>query len=192
MPRPRRTNPIVGEIPITPTMPTATHSPLKLPDVVSVELPDFQDFAESAVGFAPNAALPRVTDAEREEHALVYREQLNAAENLKDSIKVATAYVSAGVAATKLGRELVRYQIGVEDIRTAEVGLERAKTKTAIAKQELEADKLTLNYVTARLPHLESEYSHKLTEHKDRARRAQLKAEAFMHQTDNLLAQRDA
>jgi hypothetical protein len=160
--------------------------PLQLRDTFEITLPDYQENAGLAVGFAPNPSLPRVSDQQREADALAYREQINAAENLKDSFKVATAYVSAGVQATKLGKALLQYKVGLQDIRTEMVNLDRAVVRTQISATELQAETLHLNHNLATLPQLEQEYAGKLLEHKARAERAQLKAQAFIHQTAQL------
>lgn len=161
--------------------------PLGLPESFEVNLPDFAGHAESAIGFTPNEGLPRVTEQQRQTDALTYQEQRNAALNLKDSIQVAHAYVSAGVAATKLGRELVRYQVGVADIRTELVNLQRANVKTAIATNELASDTLTATFTANRLTHVEAEYTSKLDEHRLRADRARIKAERYEYETEQLL-----
>lgn len=159
---------------------------LQLRENFEIQLPDFQENAGLAVGYEPNNALPRVSDLQRESDALAYREQINAASNLTDSIKVATAYVSAGVQATRLGKALVQYRIGVQDIRTEMVNLDRAVVRTQVSATELQAETLHLNHNLATLPVLEQEYAHKLQEHVARAERASLKAQAFMHQTAQL------
>ena len=84
--------------------------PFNLPQTFDVNLPDLQEFANNAIGFEPNPDLPRVSDPQREQDALAYREQMNAAANLKDSIQVANKYVDAGISATKLGKSLIQYQ----------------------------------------------------------------------------------
>ena len=71
--------------------------PFNLPQTFEVNLPDLQEFANGAIGFEPNPDLPRVSDPQREQDALAYREQMNAAANLKDSIQVANKYVDAGI-----------------------------------------------------------------------------------------------
>lgn len=198
--RRRRRNPITDLIPTatpsevvpTDTQPLAPQgnavSSLALPDEIQITLPDIASHAASAVGFSPNAALPRVTDSQRVQDELTYREQLHAAHNLRDSIRVAEAYVSAGVAATKLGRALIQYRVGVQDIRTGEVQLQKSQTKTAIAQAELAQLNETLNYQNAVLPHVQQEYSHRLTEAMNKSERARLKAESYLAETDALFS----
>lgn len=165
--------------------------PIQLREQLDITLPQFEENAGLAVGYEPNPALPRVSDTQRERDALAYREQVNAANNLSDSFKVATAYVSAGVQATKLGKALVQYRIGVQDVRTEMVNLDRSVVRTQISATELQAETLHLNHNLASLPQLEAEYAHKLTEHVARADRARLKAQAFMHQTAQLFPATD-
>ena len=157
--------------------------PFNLPNNFDVNLPDIQQFADSAIGFEPNPNLPRVTDSQREQDALVYREQANAASNLKDSIQVANKYVDAGIAATKLGKSLISYQIGLQDIRTEKVNFQKSVVKTEIAFTELSELNLKLGYQNAFLPVLEQEYQHKLTEAQSKANLANLKAMDHQHTT---------
>jgi len=180
------------ELPVTPTTVEQNPAPvqtsaLNIPDEIVVLLPDIASSVAGAIGFTPNASLPRVTDAQRAQDEVVYREQSNAALNLRDSIKVASDYVSAGVAATKLGRALIQYKTGIADIRTAEFNLTKAQTKTAIAQAQLQEVQTVLNYHNAALPHIQAEYQHKLTEAQNKAERARLKAESFLSETAGLL-----
>lgn len=200
--RRRRRNPITELIPtlndtVTPTEVVQTQtqplapqesavSSLALPEDIAITLPDIAGHAATAVGFTPNPSLPRVTDSQRVQDEVTYREQLHAAHNLRDSIRVAEAYVSAGVAATKLGRALIQYRVGIQDIRTGEVQLQKAQTKTAIATAELAQLNETLNYQNAVLPHVQQEYAHRLTEAMNKADRARLKAESYLAETDAL------
>lgn len=158
--------------------------PFNLPSNFEIELPEFQEFAQSAVGFSPNESLPRVTDAQREQDALAYREQMNAAANLKDSIGVANKYVEAGISATKLGKSLIQYQIGLQDIRTEKVNYQKSVVRTEIAVTELQELNLKLGYQNNLLPQLESEYRGKLTEAQSKADLAMRKAMAHQHETE--------
>lgn len=192
--RGRARNPITtssDDIPITPSeiVPNSSsieNLPINLPDEIVIQLPDFAGSAASAVGFSPNPALPRITDAQRSEDERAFREMANAAKNLKDSITVASEYVSAGIAATKLGQRLIQYKAGIADIRTALVGLQKSETKTAIAQAELAQLNETLAFQNGLLPQIQAEYQHKLTEAQGRADRARRKAESYLTETENL------
>ncbi|WP_068819338.1 hypothetical protein [Phormidesmis priestleyi] len=158
--------------------------PFNLPQSFEVNLPDLQEFANNAIGFEPNPDLPRISDSQREQDALTYREQMNAAANLKDSIQVANKYVDAGISATKLGKSLITYQIGLQDIRTEKVNFQKSVLRTDLAFTELSELNLKLGYQTAFLPVLEQEYQHKLTEAQSKADLAQRKAMAHQFETE--------
>lgn len=171
----------------------ALEMPLSLPEGFSLELPDFSHLAQGAIGtaetgFAPNPELPRVTDADREVHAVVFKEQMNAAANLQDSIRVATAYVDAAVEATKLGKSVVRYQTGVEDIRTAQVKLQQAQTKTSIAREQLTGLQHELNYLTSENVHRLDTFNAKLDQWRVRVQGEQLKTTELTHQIETKYA----
>ena len=173
--------------PLAPIQSPAVSS-LNLPENIEISLPDIASLAASSVGFSPNPSLPRVTDAQRVQDELAFREMKHAADNLRDSIKVATSYVSAAVEGTKLGKALIAYRTGVEDIRTAEVGLSKAQTRTAIAQGELLHLNEKLSFVNNSLEHTRQEYAHKLTEAMNKADRARLKAESYLAETDALFS----
>jgi len=158
--------------------------PFNLPQSFEVNLPDLQEFANNAIGFEPNPDLPRVSDSQREQDALAYREQMNAAANLKDSIQVANKYVDAGISATKLGKSLITYQIGLQDIRTEKANFQKSVLRTDLAFTELSELNLKLGYQNAFLPVLEQEYQHKLTEAQSKADLAQRKAMAHQFETE--------
>ena len=158
--------------------------PFNLPQTFEVNLPDLQEFANNAIGFEPNPDLPRVSDPQREQDALAYREQMNAAANLKDSIQVANKYVDAGISATKLGKSLIQYQIGLQDIRSEKVNFQKAVVKTEIVLTELAELNLKLGYQNAFLPVLEQDYIHRLTEAQSKAELSQRKAMAHQHEVE--------
>ena len=158
--------------------------PLTLPRDFTIELPEIQEFANNAVGFAPNPDLPRVSEAQREQDALAYKEQMYAAENLTDSIRVANKYVSAAVEATVLGQTLIKYQTGLEKIRNETVKYQKAVTQTSISLGELDELRLKLNFQTSKLPILESGYNSRL-------QGLQVQAEIAQRETDLLMIERD-
>jgi hypothetical protein len=158
--------------------------PFNLPQTFEINLPDLQEFANGAIGFEPNPDLPRVSDSQREQDALAYREQMNAAANLKDSIQVANKYVDAAISATKLGKSLITHQIGLQDLRTEKVNFQKAVVRTDLAFTELSELNLKLGYQNVFLPVLEQEYQHKLTEAQSKADLAQRKAMAHQHETE--------
>lgn len=195
MPRTRR-NPVTGTpassaIETLDPAPIATNSldiepsgyalPFGLPEGFDMELPNFAELASSAIGFAPNPALPRVTQSDREVHKVIYEEQRHAAANLKDSIDVAIAYVDAAVSATKLGRGVVKYQTGVEQIREAMVNLDSARVKTSIAQQNLVGLQNELTYVTQENVHKLEVFDAKLEQWRVKVQGSQLQAKELTH-----------
>lgn len=159
--------------------------PFNLPQNFNIDLPDIQEFANGAIGFTPNPDLPRVTDQQREEDKRIFKEMGNAADNLKDAIGVSNKYVDAGIAATKLGKSLISYQIGLQDIRTEKVNFQKSVVRTEIAFTELNELNLKLGYQNNLLPHLEEEYRHKLTEARSKADLANRKAMKHEHETES-------
>lgn len=167
--------------------------PLNLPEGFTVNLPDISQLANSAVGdastgFAPNPNLPRVSDSDREVHAVIFREQVNAALNLKDSITVANTYVDAAVEGTKLGKNLVRYATGLEGIREQQVKLQQAQTKTAIAGEQLKGLQHELNFLTSENVHRLETFNSKLDQWREKVRAEQLKTSELTHQIDTRYA----
>lgn len=167
--------------------------PLNLPEGFSIQLPDIAQLGQLAIGtadngFAPSTELPRVSDADREVHAVIFREQVNAAANLKDSISVATAYVDAAVEATKLGRGLVRYATGLEGIRTEQVKLQQAEVKTAIATAQLDGLNAEHTYLTQENAHKLTAFNEKLAQWGERVRMEQLKTAELTHSIDSKYA----
>lgn len=158
--------------------------PFNLPQTFGIELPEIQEFAQSGIGFSPNPDLPKVSDVQREQDAQAFREQMNAAANLKDSIQVANKYVEAGITATKLGKALIQYHIGLQDIRTEKVNYQKATVRTEIAMTELNELQLRLGYQNTLVPHLEQEYRGLLLEAQSKADRANRKAMAHQHETE--------
>lgn len=163
--------------------------PFQLPQNFDVNLPNLQEMAEGAIGtpesgFAPTDVIARTSDADREQHAQIYREQMNTIENLKDGIRLVNHVVSAGVEATTLGQTLIKYQTGLEKIRNEGVKLQKAQTQTAISQAELEQLRLKLGFETDKLPILQSGYQSKL----DGLR---VQAEMAQRETEKLMVERD-
>jgi hypothetical protein len=163
--------------------------PFQLPQNFNVELPDLQELANGAIGspetgFAPGENIARTTDAAREQHAQIYREQQNTIENLKDGIKLVTNIVQAGVEATTLGQTIIKYQTGLEKIRNEGVKLQKAQTQTAISQAELSQLQLKLNFETNKLPILQSGYQSKLEG-------LTVQAEMTQRETERLMLERD-
>lgn len=141
--------------------------PLDLPNSFDIELPNLRELSEGAIGspesgFAPGTTIARTSDDARKEHALIYREQMNTIENLKDGVRLVNNIVSTGVEYTVLGQSILKYQTGLEKMRNEGVKLQKAQTQTAISSAELEQLRLKLNFETSKLPILESGYQHKL------------------------------
>ncbi|MBD2083371.1 hypothetical protein [Leptolyngbya sp. FACHB-17] len=161
----------------------------QLPQNFNVELPNFDQLADGAIGspetgFAPGENIARTTDQAREQHAQIYREQQNTIENLKDGIKLVNNIVQAGVEATTLGQTLIKYQTGLEKIRNEGVKLQKAQTQTAISQTELSQLQLKLGFETDKLPILQSGYQAKL-------QGLQVQAEIAHRETEKLMIERD-
>lgn len=166
--------------------------PFQLPENFNIDtIPDFQELANGAIGtpesgFAPNPALPRVSDQDRAEHERIFREQANAVDNLKDALKVANKYVEAAVLGTKLGKSLIQYHTGIQEIRTAKVEFAKAQTRTEIALAEHDQLRLKLGHELAMIPSIEREFANKLREQESKANRAL--AAAMKHEHDTAMA----
>lgn len=163
--------------------------PFQLPQNFDVTLPNFQELAESAIGtpesgFAPTEVIARTTDADRDLHKQIYREQMNSIDNLKDGLRLVSNVVSAGVEATVLGQTLLKYQTGLEKIRNEGVKLQKAQTQTAISQAELSQLQLKLGFETNKLPHLERGYAAKLEA-------LQVQADIAERETETLIRERD-
>lgn len=118
---------------------------MNLPNI-NIEFPDVSQLAADTVGYSPNPDLARVSDGQREIDKQVYQEQINAAANLRDSFKVAGAYVSAGIEQTRLGGLLIGYKVGQETVRHGLIQLDRAVVKTMGEQAELDEDTRQLNH----------------------------------------------
>lgn len=164
--------------------------PFQLPQNFNVELPNLQELTEGAIGspetgFAPTDLIARTSDADREQHAQIYREQMNTIENLKDGIKLVNNVVQAGVEATTLGQTLIKYQTGIEKIRNEGVKLQKAQTSTAISQAELMQLQAKLGFETDKLPILQSGYQSKLEG-------LRVQADIAQRETEKLMIERDA
>lgn len=157
--------------------------PLNLPENFDFELPDFQNLAQSAIGFTPNTALPQVSDGDFENRMQIFKEQGNAADLLGESIKVSNKYVKAAVKATQLVRSTISYQIGIQDIRTEGINLQKAYVRTDLATTELAALNFKLNYENQALPLLQEGLNHQLRELASKTELAAKKAEYQIEQT---------
>lgn len=163
--------------------------PFQLPQNFNVNLPNLQEMAEGAIGtpesgFAPTETISRTADADREQHAQIYREQMNTIENLKDGLRLVNNVVSAGVEASVLGQTLLKYQTGLEKIRNEGVKLQKMQTHTAISQAELAQLQLKLGFETDKLPILNSGYQAKL-------QGLQVQAEMAQRETEKLMIERD-
>ncbi|BAS60442.1 MULTISPECIES: hypothetical protein [Leptolyngbya] len=163
--------------------------PFQLPQNFNVNLPNFQELAESAIGtpesgFAPTEVIARTSDTDREQHAQIYREQMNTIDNLKDGLRLVNNVVTAGVEATVLGQTLLKYQTGLEKVRNEGVKLQKAQTQTAISQAELSQLQLKLGFETDKLPILNVGYQAKL-------QGLQVQAEMAQRETEKLMIERD-
>jgi len=157
--------------------------PLNLPENFDFELPDFQNLAQSAIGYTPNPSLPRVTDGQRETDKQILKEQGNAADNLADSIKVSNKYLQGAIKATQLVKSTISYQIGIQDIRTEGINLQKAYVRTDLANSELAELNIKLDYQNRALPLLQEGLNHQLRELASKTELAAKKAEYQIEQT---------
>lgn len=163
--------------------------PFQLPQNFDITLPDLREMASGAIGapesgFAPTDTISRTADAQREQNAQHYKEQMNTLDNLKDGIRLVNKIVSAGVEATTLGQVLMKYQIGLERMRHEGVNLQKAQTNTQIAQAELSQLTLKLGFETDKLPHLTRGYTAKLSG-------LQVQADMAERETERLILERD-
>jgi hypothetical protein len=123
-------------------------SGLNLPDTLSATIPDFQKLLKpSDVGDPKtfeNAGWKRISDAQRQQDEIAYKELQNYAANAKDGINTLNAMAQASTAATKLGKTLVQYATGIQDIKSemvnfqiAEAGTRKNQAKLAGVEQEI-------------------------------------------------------
>ena len=157
--------------------------PLNLPENFDFELPDFQNLAQSAIGYTPNTALPQVNDGDFETRKQIFKEQGNAADLYAESIKVANKYVQAAVKATQLVKSTISYQIGIQDIRTEGINLQKAYVRTDLASSELAELNIKLNYQNQALPLLQEGLNHQLRELASKTELAAKKADYQIDQT---------
>jgi hypothetical protein len=164
--------------------------PLNLPNEFEFDLPDLQQLAQGAIGsaesgYAPGTTIARTTDAKREEDARTYREQMNSIANLKDGVKLVRSIVDAGVEYTQLGRSIIKYKTGLENIRTEGYKLQKAQTNTAIAQTELQELQSKLNYHNQRLPLIERGYTAQIQALTAQAGMAERQAEMTRIEAEN-------
>ena len=157
--------------------------PLNLPENFDFELPDFQNLAQSAIGYTPNTALPQVSDGDFENRMQIFKEQGNAADLLGESIKVSNKYVKAAVKATQLVKSTISYQIGIQDIRTEGTNLQKAYVRTDLANSELAELNIKLDYQNRALPLLQEGLNHQLRELSSKTEMAAKKADYQVEQT---------
>ena len=113
----------------------------------------------------------------------IFKEQGNAADLLGESIKVSNKYVKAAVKATQLVKSTISYQIGIQDIRTEGINLQKAYVRTDIANTELAVLNLKLNYENQALPLLQEGLNHQLRELASKTELAAKKAEYQIEHT---------
>lgn len=123
-------------------------SGLSLPDTLSATIPDFQKLLKPSdvgdPGTFESVGWKRVTDAKRQQDEVAYKEFQNYAANVKDGVNTLNAMAQASVAVTKLGKTLVQYATGIQDIKTemvnfqiAEAGTRKNQNKLAGIEQEI-------------------------------------------------------
>lgn len=124
-------------------------SGLKLPDTLSATIPDFQKLLKPSdvgdPGTFESAGWKRTTDAQRQQDEIAYKELQNYAANVKDGINTLNTMAQSSVAATRLGKTLVQYATGIQDIKSemvnfqiAEAGTRKNQNKLAGIEQEID------------------------------------------------------
>jgi hypothetical protein len=124
-------------------------SGLKLSESLSASIPEFQKLLKPSDVGEPKAfetaGWKRVTDAQRQQDEVAYKELQNYAANIKDGVNTLNAMAQASVAVTKLGKTLVQYATGIQEIKTemvnfqiAEAGTRKNQNKLAGIEQEID------------------------------------------------------
>lgn len=121
-----------------------------LPLTYEPQLPDFSPvFAISDYGnpdsFAA-AGVKRVTNAKREQDKIAYQEHDNYLQNVTDGLKVATTAMGAAIQAAKLGQQSIKYAIAREGMETERWNYRSAQTKTELAEETYNGERIKLQY----------------------------------------------
>ena len=141
-PLPQVPTPSVGS-PIAPTptvsAPTFNRSGgsiLNLPTEISLIAPDFQSMLPAG-WWSDSSSIQRQTDDAREATKLSIHEKRNSVATLRDNVALATDIVAAATDFTKLGKQLISYQIGLEAMTTEGVKLSQQQTRTQLEQIKL-------------------------------------------------------
>lgn len=121
-----------------------------LPLTYDPKLPDFSAvFAVTDYGnpdsFAA-AGIKRVTNAKREQDKIAYQEHDNYLQNVTDGLKVATTAMGAAIQAAKLGQQSIKYAIAREGMETERWNYRAAQTKTELAEESYNGERIKLQY----------------------------------------------
>lgn len=116
----------------------------KLPQTLSVNLPDFQSLLSvsdvSNPGSFDAAGYGRVTDAQRAADKIHYGELKNWADNTSDGIGVLISMAGAAIKGAQLGQQLVKYATAREGIETEKVNFKIQQSKTNQAFYKLDRE----------------------------------------------------
>jgi hypothetical protein len=109
---------------------------LNLPVEIVLSAPDFQSMLPTD-WFSDSSSLQRQTDEAREQIKLSIHEKRNTVATLRDNIALATDIVGAATDFTKLGKQMISYQIGLEAMTTENVKLNQQQTRTQLEQIKL-------------------------------------------------------
>lgn len=106
----------------------------KLPQTLSVNLPDFQSLLNVSDVSNPSsfdaAGYGRVTEAQRAKDKIHYGELKNWADNTSDGIGVLISMAGAAIKGAQLGQQMVKYATAREAIETERVNFKIQQSKT--------------------------------------------------------------
>jgi hypothetical protein len=134
--KPRDTAPIV---PTAPTSPTATRTPARspsnalsaLPESLEVQFPDFRSQIATDWFRPSSSSVPRTTAEEFKNESEIASEQNNSLQLQSMNLDNALLTVSNAVKATKIGKAIAEYAVGLEAIRGVGVRLRNEQAVTA-------------------------------------------------------------
>ena len=156
--------------------PVATSALASLPPALNISYPDISGLL-CTDWFRPSSSkVPQTSDEEKEREAKIANEQSNSIELLSMNLDNAIGLAQVAVKATRIGRLVAEYQIGLEEIRAVGVKLRGAQMATANEEKNVlliqeKGNQLTAKlgisqtetgYLTSLRPIKESEWQNKL------------------------------
>ena len=180
--------------PVASSKPTGTPTAAltTLPPALNVSIPDIPGMMPDDWFKPSSSKVPQITDAEKAVEAKIAHEQGNSIELLSLNMDNAIGLAQVAVKATKIGKLVAEYQIGLEEIRAVGVKLRGAQMATANEEKNValiaeKSNQLTAklgisqtetNYLNQLKPIKESEWANKLQV-------AQIKAQEALQQASH-------